>query len=368
MGVIMFRYTKKRYLFAFLLSSAAVADEYTFWDSSPSVSSNYSIDTGTIRTPEPSQGITINTKPTSSTFRVDSAPTKPIVSTSKPKAMVLPYDKTIRLRAPVNNPTINKNLRVSLQNNYMKEAERWYQEGGDVNSLDAQGRTLLSQSIMRHHTQGIKFLLLRRADTNKRNDNQSTPLHAAVSTNQLEVVKMLLERDAKVTPMINNDTLIHKALVNGQEKIALLLLEEGVDVQKRYGDQTLLHIAASKGQVDIAQGLLNRGADIHATFNKGVTPLHLAASRGQLNMVRLLLSRNANLKANTEKKWKPIHHAARFGHDSIVNALLSKGASANVTTAEGKTPLALAKHLHHKDVIDTLAPKTRGSSGSGLFW
>ncbi|MEE9351013.1 MAG: ankyrin repeat domain-containing protein, partial [Thiotrichaceae bacterium] len=295
-----------------------------------------------------------------------------------PKVMALPNDPKIRLRPAANNPTINKNLRVSLQSNFMKEVDRWYATGGDINSQDEQGRTLLYLAIQRHHTDGIEFLLLRRADVKKTNTNGDTPLQVAVTTGQSRVVKMLLERHAVITPMPNGDTMIHHALVKGMSVIAMSLLEKGVDVNKTYSaEKSLLHIAATRNLINPAQALLNSGANVNATDSEGATPLHEASARGHARMIRLLLSRKANIKAETTRKWRPIHHAARFGHSGIVSILLSKGASANDRTKGGKTPLSLAKHLHHESVVELLAGRTTvsdtsgsGSSSrsSGWFW
>jgi len=307
-----------------------------------------------------------------STNAVISQPTSSVVkSVTSKKAIlrVLPDDSSIKLRTPTNNPTVDKNLRVSLVSRYMKEAERWYQEGGDVNTVSLNGQTLLSQMILRRDMNAITFLLLRKASVNQANQDQSTPLHAAVTSNQPSVVAMLLERNAQITPLVNGDTLIHQAVLADNASIVAMLLEKDGNTSKVYEEgQSLLHIATSKGNSQLVQGLLTHGADIHATYNNGVTPLHLAAARGKHTVVKLLLSRHADIKAKTKKKWTPLHHAARFGHVHIVTDLLASGASANALNTEGKTPLALAKQLNHQAVVSALASQTRSSGSGRLFW
>ncbi len=368
----MAKYRNSLFIFAMLVTNYVQAD--LFWE-------NETEEDSSISNPEPKMiipgnGRTIANHVKTSNTPETNKPLQPTISKPAPKKMLLPYDKSIRLRAPANNPTIDKNLRVSLQSNYMKEADRWYAAGGDVNSQDNQGRTLLNQAIQRHHTKGIEFLLLRHADVKKRNQNGQSGLQIAVFTGQARVVKMLLERGAVVSPMQNGDTMIHYALIKGMSSIAMDLLEKGVDVNKTYsGGKSLLHIAAAKSMINPAQALLNSGANVNATDNEGATPLHEAAAKGHTRIVHLLLGRNANIKAETDRKWRPIHHAARFGYSDIVSILLSKGASANDQTQSGKTPLSLAKHLHHQTVIDLLEPITTArndsssrSSRGGWFW
>lgn len=308
----------------------------------------------------------------------DNKSTTPTAVVAPPKPKTLPNDPSIRIRPHSNNPTIDKNLRVSLQNNYMKEAVRWYGEGAGVNTMDASGRGLLYLAIQRRHTDAVKFLLLRRADVNQRNNDGSLPLQTAVTSGQSDVVKMLLERNAEVVKLPSGETMIHHVVRKGYEEIALSLMEKGVDVNKIYGNgNTLLHIASARGMHHTVNALISRGANVNAKNNDDITPLHEAAAKGHLAVVTTLTNNNANVKALTRKKWTPLHHAARFGQKDVVLHLLSKGASSNVINSDGNTPFALAKHLNHLSVTEILDSRTtvarNGRSGSssrnsGWFW
>lgn len=296
---------------------------------------------------------------------------------AKPKT--LPSDPSIRIRHHSNNPTIDKNLRVSLQHNYMKEADRWYGEGAGVNTTGANGRSLLYLAIQRRHTDGIKFLLLRKADVNQRNNDGSTPLQIAVTSGQSKVVKMLLERNAEIVKLPSGETMIHHVTRKGFEDIALSLMEKGVDVHKAYGhDNTLLHIASARGMYRVVNMLIAKGANVNVENKDGITALHEASAKGHLAVVTTLINNKANIKALSRKKWTPLHHAARFGKKDVVLHLLSKGASSNAINSDGNTPFALAKHLNHISVTEILDSRTTvarnsrsGSSSrssSGWFW
>lgn len=278
------------------------------------------------------------------------------------KPMALPIDKTVRLRPSANNPTINKNLRLSLQSNYMKEVDRWYNAGGDVNAKDLSGRTMLYLAIQRHHLIGIEYLLQRRANVRLSNEDGGTPLGIAVKTGQSKVVQYLLERGASVAPLPGGENMAHYAISRGYNQIAIDLIGKGINVNKVYADnETLLHIATRKGLSRVTQALLAAGANPNARNSEGATPLHVAAALGREQIVNQLLASKADPKVQTSKRWQPIHHAARFGHSSIVRTLVSRyGSSVNNRTSGGKTPLDLAQQLGHENIIDYLLPRTSG--------
>lgn len=300
------------------------------------------------------------------------------VAVAPPKPKTLPNDPSIRIRHHTNNPTIDKNLRVSLQHNYMKEAERWYGEGAGVNTTDANGKSLLYLAIQRRHTDGVKFLLLRRADVNQKNHDGATPLQIAVTSGQSKVVKMLLERNAEVIMLPSGETMVHHVVRKGFEDIALSLMEKGVDVHKIYGHgNTLLHLASARGMARSVNLLVAKGANVNLGNADDITPLHEASAKGHLAIVKTLINNKANIKALSRKKWTPLHHAARFGKKEVVLHLLSKGASSNAVNSDGNTPFALAKHLNHLSVTEildsrtTVARNSRQDSNSrsgGWFW
>jgi ankyrin repeat protein len=361
-------------VFFFTIAVANADEDFTSWgnndpqearDSEPFTSAPQPSETSTA---DSTTSTPADSSKTTTGEKKKAAPPKP------KKPLLLPYDPSIRLRSPAHNPTLDKNLRVSLQSNFMKEADRWYTSGADVNSKDPQGRSLLYLAIIRHHLQGVEFLLLRRANVNIENMNGDTPLSAAVSSGFSHAVALLLERNASARHTGNGDDLLHIAIKKGYGQIADMLIDKGgVNVNKTYENgQSLLHMTAARGMVSTTIKLLEKGANPNATYNSGVTPLHEAAARGQRGTAIALLNHKADIKATTKKNWTPLHHAARFGKISMVELLLSRGASPNARNSDGKTPLALAKHLKHGSVIDILASRTSGGGGGGgrggWFW
>jgi Protein kinase domain/Ankyrin repeats (3 copies)/Ankyrin repeat len=73
---------------------------------------------------------------------------------------------------------------------------------------------------------------------------------------------------------------------------------------------TLIHYAVTNNQVDIARLLIDRGADIHAHYGEdGHTVLHLAVLHQDGHMTNLLLSRKADPNTRDNFKLTPLHVA-----------------------------------------------------------
>ncbi len=73
---------------------------------------------------------------------------------------------------------------------------------------------------------------------------------------------------------------------------------------------SLIHYAVTNNQVEIAKLLIDRGADIHARYGQdGHTVLHLAVLHQDGEMTKLLLSRKADPNSRDSFKLTPLHVA-----------------------------------------------------------
>jgi hypothetical protein len=71
---------------------------------------------------------------------------------------------------------------------------------------------------------------------------------------------------------------------------------------------TLIHYAVTNNQVEIAKLLIDRGADIHAHYGKdGHTILHLAVLHQDGEMTKLLLESKANPNVRDNFSYTPLH-------------------------------------------------------------
>ena len=91
-----------------------------------------------------------------------------------------------------------------------------------------------------------------------------------------------------------------------------------------------MHFAASKGDVDSVKLLLDRGAKINASTQDGWSALHFACLRGDEGLVQLLLDRGADVSMTTKSGLSALSIATSEGDPEIVELLLDRGASGSL--------------------------------------
>jgi len=168
------------------------------------------------------------------------------------------------------------------------------------------GQTALFRSLL-----GEDANLLNATDADGR-----TPLHWAASSGSVEIVRLLVDRKAKV------------------------------DAQDGSG-WTALHIASSAGQLPVVIELIGAGADVNAKNEKGISSLHYAASKGHVDITRSLIERGAEINAKDRANQHPLHRAATTGSVGVIKLLLnppegSPKTRLNTADRVGNTPLHLA--------------------------
>lgn len=194
-------------------------------------------------------------------------------------------------------------------------------EVADVNAHYSDGRTPLHMALSFHDAMdAAPFLIGRGADVNARTDLGITPLHLAAEQGDIDVLRLLLAKGARVnaktaaSSLDAGSTPLHKAL-EGMSSMSVLRL------------------------------LLDHGADVNAQDRAGIAPLHLAAGRGMARGCRLLLERGAKVDLRRAKGWTPLHTAAANGRVDTVRLLLEAGADPALKTSDGRTALDLAEGL-----------------------
>ena len=224
--------------------------------------------------------------------------------------------------------------------------------------------TLLHAAVRGRNIEGVRELIAKGAKLDEQDKDGATPLHIAVSKGNTEIAKLLLDKGAD--PNIPNNegfTPLHVAVENGNKGIAEFLLSKGADYNKQTnrGGNTPLHWAAYKGYKDIAKLLIDRNANLHLTnFITGNTPLHMAARQGDKDIAKLLIDRNANLHLKNLIGNTPLHMAAIKGDEAMVDLLLKaeegkETTSTNMKNKQGQVPRdlttkpALQKKLEHHE-------------------
>ncbi|VUC27251.1 unnamed protein product [Clonostachys rosea] len=240
--------------------------------------------------------------------------------------------------------------------------------------INIPGDSLLARAIC-GGSSAIRLLLDNTVDLNSHAKECGTPLQAAITIGNVDLVAELIRRGADVNAYPNR--LVAYATELENQQIVELLLEKGADTDSTspvhrcectfrptiyIGNRTALVAAAEQNNFDIVKALIERGANVEADngFFRGATPLQAASINDNLPMVSLLLENGANVNAKPKgdifDNYGPNWDMWRFGRRTVLQAasenrnlelaqlLIKRGAKVNMGPFEkgGATALQLA--------------------------
>ena len=168
------------------------------------------------------------------------------------------------------------------------------------------------------------------------NTNEDHPLHLAVASGDVDLLRLLLEHGAELGRWLEPASYhspLHEAATQGFEEMCELLLRYEprlVNAQCAEGIQfgSPLHFACTSGSADVVSFLLEKGAKAdQPSFHLNATPLMIACQEGDYDIVRILLEA-APLTVNVPliDGTTPIYYATSGCDSRILEALLIAGA------------------------------------------
>lgn len=212
--------------------------------------------------------------------------------------------------------------------------------------------------------QSENILAVLRMLLNNKDRAPITALQWAIERCDIDNVRILLDRGAKVDAEGPEGTALFIAASRNENAIAALqlLLEHGAEVNlcqspkdcPSYKYETALHAAARSGNADAVLFLLSNGAEINRPSKVGRTVIELAASQQNHVMFDLLLERGAD----TEKLRDPrcaflLRAASSDGNNMIIERLLLLGVDVNSADTEA-SPLWWAASRKHITSVQLL--------------
>jgi ankyrin repeat protein len=183
------------------------------------------------------------------------------------------------------------------------------------------------------HSELVRLCLDYGAKNDPHPEFGQTALHAAVTSNQYDCAKILLDiaaasdADYIIANLTDqhSQTPLHSAVLIGSTELTELLLQHGskISAVDAYG-QTPLHITCGSSSEECLAVLLDHGGDdlLESVDIYGNTSLHHAAYNGNANCVKLLLETAANVDAKNLKGLTAYNLATMQGHHAIGVLLL----------------------------------------------
>ena len=214
--------------------------------------------------------------------------------------------------------------------------------------------------------------LLKRLNTDERKtdletktkdgDQITTPLIIAARNGNLESVKILLRYKADIEArgtlkatngkVIEGCTPLWAAALGGHLDVVELLIERNAEVDGRIlSNATPLRAAAFHGYLDIVSCLVEHGADVNAGQSFGSTPLMITCYNGHMNVVTYLVEHGANIHLQDKNGDTCLHCAAENGHVEVVSKLLALGATEK-QNYKRLTPLLVASNYYKIEMVE----------------
>lgn len=191
------------------------------------------------------------------------------------------------------------------------------------------GQSALMRAAACGHADAVRLLLSHpKVNINHQDRYGSTSLILSASSGDIDVVQVLLDKDA----------------------------DTEVTETPGGGDGTALNRAIDENNIAVVQLLVERGANIQHKdiFDRGM--LHSAAVNGREEILRLLLKSNRELDVNAQdiNGKTTLHDAARFGYYSTIETLLEFGGNPLIKDKGGRTPLRVAREKNWQNIFDLL--------------
>jgi ankyrin repeat protein/class 3 adenylate cyclase len=169
-----------------------------------------------------------------------------------------------------------------------------------------------------------------KVDVNQRDDETGNPpLVVAVEENQIEIVKLLLNRgaDVNVKDWTSKNTALDISEQKGFKPISELLQQRGA----KYSSGSSFHLAAKNGDIVSIEEMLSKKQDINEVdAGKGWTALHYAVNYGQKHLVEYLIVKGADVnKKDFLGKNNPIDVLSNVNRGEIVKLLNKNGAKSS---------------------------------------
>jgi ankyrin repeat protein len=172
-----------------------------------------------------------------------------------------------------------------------------------VAAKDSFGHTLLDEAASAGFVRLAAALLNQGADPNTVDETGYWPLRTAAESDNLAMVRLLLERKAHPTHpalspryrgssrLITFSTL-YTAIQHASSPVVNALIDAGADINHEDLDQdTPLHHAVHRNRPDVVRLLLDRGANVNAEAFGGVKPADVAD-----NEAATLVRKHQNLR------------------------------------------------------------------------
>ena len=147
---------------------------------------------------------------------------------------------------------------------------------------------------------------------------------------------------------------IWKAVHEGQGASVAKLLDGGVSVEYEHNGVRMLQLAIEVDNLEVVRLLLERGAAVDVPDLRGWTALHSAAWSGNVETILLVLQKTENREAKDHQGWTPLDLAAFYKHHGIMKLLDPEDKVKEFAWAKAGRVRIDAKSYYRPPIVDSV--------------
>ena len=147
---------------------------------------------------------------------------------------------------------------------------------------------------------------------------------------------------------------IWKAVHEGQGASVAKLLDGGVSVEYEHNGVRMLQLAIEVDNLEVVRLLLERGAAVDVPDLRGWTALHSAAWSGNVETILLVLQKTENKEAKDHQGWTPLDLAAFYKHHGITKLLDPEDKVKEFAWAKAGRLRIDAKSYYRPPIVDSV--------------
>lgn len=235
----------------------------------------------------------------------------------------------------------------------------------DINEKNSDGDTLLFRASEKGCIEIVNLLLERDAIVDCPNSLGNTPLWIACCNRFIDIVNILISVGANVNyANLKGNTPLVPVCQRGPEEIAEILLANGatVDQVNNNGDNVIL-LCCRNGQAAVLKMLLDRAKSetiSHRAHIDGFSAILAATESDRVECIRTLHEYGVDLEESTANDnailagATSLHLAAYYGRVNAARTLLVLGANPNAIDINKSTPMHIAVIQGHATIVKLL--------------
>lgn len=225
-----------------------------------------------------------------------------------------------------------------------------------MNELNKNLRQKLLKAIKLNNIEIVKVMLEKKSIDLKLWKDSTEMIVELLNKNHGEMTELLMKQGVIIdVDYINKSKVLILSSINGYTEIVKMLLALKVNPNvKNENGSTALMVALESENDEIARLLLDSKASLNVKNITGNTALIIACESGNEEIVKLLLDLEVDLNIKGENGYTALTSALSNGNEEIVKLLLNSGANLDVKNTNGTTALIIASENGNEEIVKLL--------------